>query len=101
VNASLASAERTRAANSAFSNLTASSSCSRATRLISRLLHSLTEQVRAARARGETLDQVKASVKLDEFERAFAGDSQLRRILFSYYVTTPAIQRAYELNGTR
>jgi glyoxylase-like metal-dependent hydrolase (beta-lactamase superfamily II) len=70
-------------------------------RLISRMLHSLTEQVRAARARGETLDQVKASVKLDEFERAFAGDSQLRRILFSYYVTTPAIQRAYELNGTR
>jgi len=69
--------------------------------LISRMLHSLTDQVRAARARGETLEQVKASVKLDEFERGFAGDSQILKILFSYYVTTPAIQRAYELSGTR
>jgi glyoxylase-like metal-dependent hydrolase (beta-lactamase superfamily II) len=68
---------------------------------ISQMLHSLTDQVRAARTRGETLDQVKGSVKLDEFLRAFAGDSQLRQILFSYYVTTPAIQRAYELNGTQ
>ena len=69
--------------------------------LISRMLHSLTEQVHAARARGETLAHLKASLKLDDFQRSFAGDSQLREILFSYYVTTPAIQRAYELNGTR
>lgn len=66
--------------------------------LISRMLHSLTDQVRAARARGETLDQVKKSVQLDEFQRAFAGDSQVLKILFSYYVTTPAVQRAFELN---
>ena len=68
-------------------------------RLISRMLHSLADQVRDARARGETLEQVKASVKLDQFEHEFAGDSQILKILFSYYVTTPAIQRAYELNG--
>jgi glyoxylase-like metal-dependent hydrolase (beta-lactamase superfamily II) len=67
-------------------------------RLISRLLRSLTDQVRAARGRGETLEQVKRSVFLDEFSRAFAGDSQILKILFSYYVTTPAVQRAYELN---
>ena len=67
-------------------------------RLISRMLHSLTGQVRTARARGETLEQVRKSVNLEEFSRAFAGDSQLLRILFSYYVTTPAVQRVYELN---
>jgi glyoxylase-like metal-dependent hydrolase (beta-lactamase superfamily II) len=67
-------------------------------RLISRMLHSSTDQVHGARARGETLEQVKSSVTLDEFSRAFAGDSQLLKILFSYYVTTPAVQRAYELN---
>lgn len=66
--------------------------------LIGRMLHSLTDQVRAARARGETLDQVKKSVQLDEFQRAFAGDSQVLQILFSYYVSTPAVQRAFELN---
>jgi glyoxylase-like metal-dependent hydrolase (beta-lactamase superfamily II) len=69
--------------------------------LISRMLHSLTEQVRAAVARGESLEQARKNVNLEEFSRAFAGDSQLMQILFSYYVTTPAIQRAYELNGTR
>ena len=67
-------------------------------RLISRMLHSLTDQVTAARARGETLEQVKKSVTLEEFSRAFAGESQLLKILFSYYVATPAVQRAYELN---
>jgi glyoxylase-like metal-dependent hydrolase (beta-lactamase superfamily II) len=67
-------------------------------RLISRMLHSLTDQVRAARARGETLDQVKAGVTLGEYERAFAGVSPMLRILFGYYVTTPAVQRAYELH---
>ena len=67
-------------------------------RLISRMLHSLTDQVTAARARGETLEQVRKSVTLDEFSRAFAGESQLLKILFSYYVVTPAVQRAYELN---
>ena len=67
-------------------------------RLISRMLHSLTDQVRAARGRGESLEQARNSVDLEEFSRAFAGDSQLLRILFSYYVTTPALQRAYELN---
>ena len=67
-------------------------------RLISRMLHSLTAQVRSARARGETLDQVKGSVKLEEFSRDFAGESAMLRILFSYYVVTPAVQRAFELN---
>jgi cyclase len=70
-------------------------------RLIGRMLHSLTDQVGAAVSRGETLEQTRKSVDLEEFARAFAGDSQLRRILFSYYVLTPAIQRAYELHARR
>jgi cyclase len=70
-------------------------------KLISRMLHSLTEQVQAAATAGESLEQVRKSVDLEEFTRAFAGDSQVRRILFSYYVLTPAIQRAYELNASR
>lgn len=67
-------------------------------RLISRMLHSLADQVTTARTRGETLEQVKQRVTLEEFSRAFAGESQLLKILFSYYVITPAVQRAYELN---
>jgi glyoxylase-like metal-dependent hydrolase (beta-lactamase superfamily II) len=66
-------------------------------RLIARMLHSLTEQTRAAVARGDSLEQARKAVNLDEFRDAMAGDSPIQRILFSYYVLTPAVQRAYEL----
>jgi glyoxylase-like metal-dependent hydrolase (beta-lactamase superfamily II) len=65
--------------------------------LIARLLHAMTDQVRAAYDRGETLEQARKSVRLDSISREMTGDSQMNRILFSYYVLTPAVQRTYEL----
>jgi glyoxylase-like metal-dependent hydrolase (beta-lactamase superfamily II) len=64
---------------------------------ISRMLHSLSDQTRAAIARGASLEETRKSVDLSEFRQAMAGDSEIRRILFSYYVETPAVQRAWEL----
>jgi hypothetical protein len=58
--------------------------------LVSRMLHSLTAQVRAAAATGAPLDSVRARVDLGAFERALAGESPVRRI-------RPAVQRTYEL----
>lgn len=60
-----------------------------------RLLGSIKQQVLAAVARGESLDQTRKSVKLDEFEQLFAGDSQHRRFVFTNYVTLPAVAAAY------
>jgi hypothetical protein len=61
------------------------------------MLHSLSDQTRAAIARGASLEETRKIVDLSEFRQAMAGDSEIRRILFSYYVETPAVQRAWEL----
>ena len=63
---------------------------------LSYMLHSLATQARAAVARGETLEQAKRSIDLAPFERVIAGDSPVRRVLFSYYVTGSAIPRAWQ-----
>lgn len=55
----------------------------------------LKTQVDAAAARNETLEQTRKSVDLEEWSRAFSGDSQLRRFLFSYYVTGPGVAAAH------
>jgi len=65
-------------------------------RLVARLLASMARQTRAAVARGETLDQARASVDLSEFRRLIAGDSRVRDILFTQYVAGPGVARAYE-----
>lgn len=65
-------------------------------RLVSRLLASMARQTRAAVARGETLEQARASVDLSEFRRLIAGESRVRDILFSQYVVGPGVARAYE-----
>ena len=66
------------------------------TRLMIRMLASIGEQTEAAVARGETLDQARKSVNLEEFRRAIAGDSKVRSLLFSEYVRGPAVARAFE-----
>jgi hypothetical protein len=46
-------------------------------------------------ARGETLEQARKSVRLDEFRRAFAGDSRVRRNIFDNYVIGAGLAAAY------
>jgi glyoxylase-like metal-dependent hydrolase (beta-lactamase superfamily II) len=57
------------------------------------LFTSVTKQVKAAP--GSTLDEVRKGVDLSHFRDRFAGDSQLRRLLFANYVTGPAVASAY------
>jgi len=64
-------------------------------KLMVRLLTSIKQQTEAAMARGETLGQVRKSVNLDEFRKAFAGDSKFKRIIFDSYVTDPAVTAAF------
>jgi hypothetical protein len=38
------------------------------------------QQVEAAAARGETLEQARKSINLDEFRKVFAGGSRIRKV---------------------
>jgi glyoxylase-like metal-dependent hydrolase (beta-lactamase superfamily II) len=62
---------------------------------MARLFASVNKQVETAVARGETLQQTRQSVKLDEFENLFTGDSRIRKLIFRNYVTGPAVEAAY------
>jgi glyoxylase-like metal-dependent hydrolase (beta-lactamase superfamily II) len=64
-------------------------------RLMSRLFTSMKQQVTAAVARGETLEQVRKSVNLDEFRKLFVGDSRVRRSIFDNYVLGAGLAAAY------
>jgi glyoxylase-like metal-dependent hydrolase (beta-lactamase superfamily II) len=64
-------------------------------RLMSRLFASMKQQVTAAAARGETLEQVRKGVNLDEFRKLFAGDSRVRRAIFDSYVLGAGLAAAY------
>jgi cyclase len=64
-------------------------------KLMSRLFASLKQQVAAAAARGETLEQVRKGVRLDEFRQAFVGDSRVRRDIFDSYVLGAGVAAAY------
>ena len=59
------------------------------------LFKAVTERVQASIAKGETLQQARQSVNLDDFRDRFAGQSQLKRFLFANYVTGPAVTSAY------
>jgi glyoxylase-like metal-dependent hydrolase (beta-lactamase superfamily II) len=63
--------------------------------LMARLMNSLKQQAAAAVARGETLEQTRKGVHLEEFRKAFAGDSKVRNTLFSVYVVGPAVESAF------
>ena len=60
------------------------------------LLKSIESQVRSAVARGETLEQVRKSVKLDALRAAFTGESAMLGALFASYVQGPGVARAYQ-----
>jgi len=62
---------------------------------------SISRQTEAAVSRGETLDQARKSVKLDEFQKQLAGDSPVRKLLFGNYVAYPAIGAAFRETSTR
>ncbi|HYR11500.1 MAG TPA: MBL fold metallo-hydrolase [Longimicrobium sp.] len=64
-------------------------------RTVADLLTSIRDQTSAAAARGETLEQARASVILDPFRATIAGDSQLRRFIFYAYVALPGVEAAY------
>jgi len=62
---------------------------------MARLFASIDEQVRNAVQRGETLEQVRKSVNLDEFGEIFAGNSRMRKLIFRNYVAGPTVEAAY------
>ena len=64
-------------------------------KLMTRLFASMKQQVEAAVARGETLEQTRKSVDLYEFEKLFAGESRMRRNIFSNYVKGAGLAAAY------
>lgn len=64
-------------------------------KLMVRLLAAIKQQVEAAVARGETLEQTRRSVNLAEFRQAFAGDSKFKGFIFANYVTGPAVAAAF------
>ena len=59
------------------------------------LVTSITQQVGAAVARGETLDETRKHVNLDPMRALFAGSSALRNYVFTNYVVTPGVAAAY------
>ena len=59
------------------------------------LFTSVTAQVKTAADAGQSLEQVRTSVNLEEFRQKFAGDSQLKRFLFANYVAGPAVTSAF------
>ena len=63
--------------------------------LLIRLTASLKEQAVAAAARGETLEQARRSVKLDELRDAFAGDDRLLRFIWRVYVANAGFAAAF------
>ncbi len=64
-------------------------------KLMSRLFTSMKQQVAAGAARGETIEQVRKSVNLDEFRKLFVGDSRVRRDIFDSYVLGAGLAAAY------
>lgn len=70
-------------------------------KLLSAMFASISEQTRAALSRGETLEQARKSVNLDEFQKRLAGDSPVRRLLFSNYVAYPAVAAAFREASAR
>lgn len=59
------------------------------------LLASIDEQAKASFNRGETAEQAHKSVKLEEFEKLFAGDSRMKRLIFRNYVAGAGVEAAY------
>ncbi|HEV7747346.1 MAG TPA: MBL fold metallo-hydrolase [Pyrinomonadaceae bacterium] len=63
--------------------------------LMARLFASMKQQVEAAVARGENLEQTRKSVNLEEFQKLFAGESRMRRAIFGNYVKGSGLAAAF------
>lgn len=59
------------------------------------LLASIVTQVKAAAARGETLEQTRASVRLTDFRQRFCGGSKALELIFANYVSGAGVAKAY------
>jgi glyoxylase-like metal-dependent hydrolase (beta-lactamase superfamily II) len=70
-------------------------------KLTSRLFASMQQQAEAAVARGETLEQTRKSVNLDEFQKLFAGDSRIRKSIFSNYIKGSGVAAAFSDASTK
>lgn len=71
-------------------------------RIMARLLTSIKEQTQAAVAKGETLEQARRSVNLEELQKLIAGESILLRFIFATYVTDSGVAAAYaQASGKR
>jgi cyclase len=64
-------------------------------KLMAGLFASIKSQVEGAAARNESLEQTRKNVNLDEFQKLFAGDSRMRRLIFRGYVLGPAVDAAF------
>lgn len=65
--------------------------------LVTRLMNTVKQQTEAAMAKGATtLEDARKSVDLAEMRKSFAGDSKVRRVLFSAYVAGPAVESAFK-----
>ncbi|HKV08166.1 MAG TPA: MBL fold metallo-hydrolase [Thermoanaerobaculia bacterium] len=64
-------------------------------KILSRMFASIEQQTTAAVARGETLEQARKSVDLEEFRKILAGDSPVRNVLFRTYVAGPGVAAAF------
>lgn len=64
-------------------------------RLISRLFTYISRKAEAAVADGKSVEQLRESIDLDEFQKAFAGDSRMRRLRFRNNILYSAINVAY------
>ncbi len=60
-----------------------------------KLFATIRDQVDAAVARGETLEQTRKSVNLDELQKLIAGDSRMRKLIFLNYVVGAGVEAAY------
>jgi len=64
-------------------------------KLMSKLFATITEQVGEAVRRGETLEQTRKGMQLSDLRTAFAGESEMRKLIFGSYVIGPAVEAAY------
>jgi len=63
--------------------------------LLIRLTKAIHEQTAAAVARGETLEQAKKSVNLDELRQVIADGDRLLHFIFRVYVANAGMAAAY------
>ena len=63
--------------------------------LMAQLFAAMEQQVKVAVERGEDLEQIRKSVNLSEFQRQFAGESRMRKLVFRNYVMGAGIEAAF------